>query len=140
MTEEKFVDPIFRFVLIVTAFIFCLSGFGIILPASWLKAMIGLFSGHEQMGDFFSIPLGIYIIRGYCVASFWVGIYFYMIARDPIGRRDMLNSGIALLALFGLVLIITGITAGMSRLMYLGDGIPCLLGALILYRLRPKNL
>ncbi len=139
MSEEKFVDPIFRFALIVIAFIFCLSGFGIILPASWLKAMIGLFYGQEQTGDFLSPPVVIYTIRALCLGYLWVGLFFYMIARDPTRRRDMLMAGIVMLALLGLVCIITGITAGMKKFIYLGDGIPSLLGALILYRLKPRS-
>jgi hypothetical protein len=138
MSEERFVDPIFRFVLIIIAFIFCLAGFGIILPASWIEAMMALTTGRKLSGDFLSAPFSIYLVRTMCVAYFWVGMFFYMIARDPTGRRDMLQAGIAMLALLGLVCIITGITAGMNKFIYLGDGVPSLLGALILYRLRPR--
>jgi small-conductance mechanosensitive channel len=58
MNEEKFIDPIFRVSLLVVAFIFCLSGLGIILPASWLESMLALttvswFSGKWRTPAFF---------------------------------------------------------------------------------------
>jgi hypothetical protein len=138
MTDERFVDPLFRFFLIIIVFVFCLAGLGIILPAGWLEFMMALFCGHDKIKDFFSIPFGMYVLRSFCFLSFWAGIYFYMIARNPHNRRDMLNTGIILLAVLGAVVIITGIISGMNKFIYLGDGVPSTLGALILYRLRPK--
>ncbi len=80
MSEEKFVDPNFLFALKVTAFVFCLAGFGVILPASWIEFILGLTIGHKHAHQFMSFPFTIYLLRSMCLAYFWVGsIYGVML-------------------------------------------------------------
>ena len=102
---------------------------GIFLPFSMLQSLAGIF-GIEQLPD---SPLTAYIARLMCATYFGVGVFFVILALDPMRYGVMIPfAGIAAV-LLGIICAITGLAVGMPARWFLADSIPCVvLGVLIL--------
>ena len=110
--------------------IFCLlTVFGIFLPISVCQS-IARFFGIESLPD---SPLVAYAIRLMSATYGAVGVFFIILALNPMKYGPMVPfSGIAAV-LLGVVCVVTGLAVSMPVLWFLGDGLPCIvLGALIL--------
>ncbi|MHC4621558.1 MAG: hypothetical protein ACYTEQ_27770 [Planctomycetota bacterium] len=107
-----------------------------------LLSVVGLFlpfSVFESIADYFGVeelpawPLFIYAIRTGAAAFVGIGIFFIIIALDPM-KYGVLVPFSGITAVFiGAVCAISGPIVGMPAIWYLGDALSCLaLGVLIL--------
>ena len=105
-----------------------LSVFGVFLPFSVLESVAKAF-GAQALPD---SPLVIYATRVMSAMAVATGVYFVILALDPMKYPVMVPfSGLAAVFL-GLVCGITGLAVGMSPLWFLGDSLSCLVvGGLI---------
>ena len=106
-----------------------LSVFGMFLPVSTFESITKFF-GLESLPD---SPLFVYAVRLMSATFVGVGVYFVILARDPMKYGVMVPfSGLAAVCL-GVVCGITGLAVGMPLFWFLGDSLSCVvLGALIL--------
>ena len=105
-----------------------LSVFGVFLPFSVLESVAKAF-GAQALPD---SPLVIYAARVMSAMAVATGVYFVILALDPMKYPVMVPfSGLAAVFL-GLVCGITGLAVGMSPPWFLGDSLSCLVvGGLI---------
>ena len=106
----------------------------ILLPWSVLKALVSFF-GHDPIPD---VPVVIYFVKILCVFLGFIGIYFIILARNPLGYGSMLYLGAYGLILFGLLALILGFTIGVSAIVYLGDAFFTLILGIIILALSSK--
>jgi hypothetical protein len=113
----------------ITGILCLLSAFGMFLPVSAFESISGFF-GAEPLGD---SPVVEYAIRAVSATYIGVGIFFVILALNPVKYGVMVPFS-GLCAIFiGAVCAITGIAVRMPALWYLGDSVPCVvLGVLIL--------
>jgi len=105
-----------------------LSVFGMFLPVSaW--GSIAKFFGIESLPD---SPLIMYAIRTVAATYIGVGVFFIILALEPMKYGVLVPfSGLAAVCI-GVVCAITGLTVGMPVLWFLGDSLSCVvLGVLI---------
>ena len=69
------------------------------------------------------IPAVMYFIRITCGVFGLIGIYFIILARNPLGYGPMLNLGAYGLIVFGLLALILGLNLNISLTVFLGDAI-----------------
>ena len=77
-------------------------------------------------------PVVIYLFRVVCGISGLIGIYYIMLARNPLGCGPMLNLGAYGLIAFGLISLITGLSMGISPKIYIGDALSGLILGIII--------
>ena len=108
----------------------CLASVGGIFMPS---AVWECFMGHFGIGPLPDSPLFFYIARLMCATFVGVGIYFIILALEPMKYGVLVPfSGLAAIVL-GIVCTITGFVVKMPNLWFLGDALSCLvLGVLIL--------
>jgi len=113
-----------------------LSVFGMFLPLSVLESFARAFGAQE----FPDSPLVIYAARVMSATYVAVGVFFVILALDPMKYPVMVPfSGLAAVFL-GLVCGITGLAVGMSPLWFLCDSLSCVVvGVLILVFWRKAN-
>jgi hypothetical protein len=106
-----------------------LSVFGMFLPLSAFES-IAKFFGVESLPD---SPVVEYAVRAVSATYVGVGIFFVILALNPVKYGVMVPFS-GLCAIFiGVVCAITGVSVRMPALWYLGDSVPCVvLGVLIL--------
>ena len=106
-----------------------LSVFGMFLPLSVLESFANAF-GVQAFPDSLLFAYVVRVVSAMAVAT---GVYFVILALDPMKYPVMIQfSGLAAVFL-GLVCGITGLAVGMSPLWFLGDSLSCLVvGVLIL--------
>lgn len=110
--------------------ILCLLGvFGMFLPISTLESFTKFFGIESLSGP----PLGTYAIRVTSAMCVGIGVFFIILALNPVKYGVLVPfSGIASV-LLGVVCFITGLVVGMPVLWFLGDTLSCaVLGVLIL--------
>ncbi|MFH2046773.1 MAG: hypothetical protein ABIK92_16700 [Pseudomonadota bacterium] len=91
----------------------------VVLPWEIIQDLFVWF-GIEPIPD---TPLLIYFFRGACGIIGLIGIYFIILARNPVKYGPMLNLGAYGLMVFGLLSLILGLSLEMSLKIYLGDAI-----------------
>jgi len=106
-----------------------LSVFGMFLPVSWFET-IAKFFGIESLPD---SPQFMYAVRLMSATYAAVGVFFIILALDPVKYGVMVPFS-ALGALFvGVVCLIAGLLTAMPVWWFMGDSLSCLvLGVLIL--------
>jgi len=106
-----------------------LSVFGMFLPISAWQSIAKIF-GVESLPD---SPLFEYAVRLMSATYVGVGVFFVILALDPMKYTVLMPfTGIAAV-LLGLICGITGLAVKMPTLWFLGDSLSCLLlGVLIL--------
>jgi hypothetical protein len=101
----------------------------IFLPWSVLDAITS-FTGHDPIPD---IPVVIYLTKICCVIAGFIGIFFIILARNPLGYGPMVYLGAYGLIVLGLLELILGLTIDISPIVYIGDAFFALiLGIIIL--------
>lgn len=110
--------------------VFCLlSILGVILPVSAFEAIV------RPLGDI-AIPTGpvfLYLLRVVCATFALIGIYFIMLAMDPMRYGVLVPfSGLAGV-LIGVICLVAGASTGMPMLWYMGDGLPCVILGVLIY-------
>lgn len=101
----------------------------IFVPWSVIADMGSCF-GVEPLPD---APFVVYLFRVICGIFGLIGVFFVLLALDPLKYGPMLNLGAYGLILFGLLAMITGTSIGLTPVVYLGDGVSGLiLGSAIL--------
>lgn len=106
-----------------------LSVFGMFLPISAWQSIAKIF-GVESLPD---SPVFVYVVRLMLASYVGVGVFFVILALDPMKYGVLVPfSGIASV-LLGIVCAIVGLVAAMPSLWFLGDSLSCVvLGVLIL--------
>ena len=106
-----------------------LSAPGMFLPLETIESLFRAFGG----GGFPDSPLFIYALRLMSATYVGVGIFFVILARQPDNYPLLVPFSGVCSVLLGLVCAITGMTANMPPLWFLGDALSCIvIGALIL--------
>ncbi len=115
-----------------------LSVFGMFLPISVWESIAKCF-GIESL-HLSDSPLVEYALRLMSATYVAIGVYFVILALNPMKYGVMVPfTGLAAVFL-GLVCAITGLVVGMSVLWFLGDSVSCaILGVLILAFWRQAN-
>jgi hypothetical protein len=113
----------------ITGILCLLSVVGLFLPLSVFESIAGFF-GIETLPD---SPLIMYGIRTMSATFAGIGVYFIILALNPV-KYGVLVPFSGLVAVFiGVVCAITGLAVGMPTKWFLGDTLSCLvLGVLIL--------
>jgi hypothetical protein len=113
----------------------CMTGvFGVALPFGWLNEWLGMMG----LGEIPAGPLPAYAVRGVAATFVFVGVYFLLLAGDPVRYAPFLTLSIAALLAIGTVCLITGATTGMRPAWYLTDVAFCwVLGLLMLLWRKP---
>lgn len=119
-----------KFVLWVPA-IGCLSAVPFIfLPWSVIES-IGSWFGIESLP---SMPIAVYFFKVTFGVFGLIGVFFVILARNPLESRPMLSLGAFGLILFGLLTLVAGLYLGLPPIVFLGDGLSGLvLGIAILF-------
>ncbi len=119
-----------KFVLWVPA-IGCLSAVPFIfLPWSVIES-IGSWFGIESLP---SMPIAVYFFKVTFGVFGLIGVFFVILARNPLESRPMLSLGAFGLILFGLLALVAGLYLGLPPIVFLGDGLSGLvLGIAILF-------
>jgi uncharacterized membrane protein YuzA (DUF378 family) len=94
----------------------------------------------ENIGSSFGLqtfpntPTAIYFLKISFAVFGLIGVFFFILARNPFGYGPMLHLGAYGLILFGLSALVLGNSLDMPVIVYLGDGLAGLiLGAAILF-------
>lgn len=91
----------------------------IVLPWGAIKGIM-VWYGLEPVPD---IPVVMYFIRITCGVFGLIGIYFIILARNPLDYGPMLNLGAYGLIVFGLLCLILGLSMKISLTVFLGDAL-----------------
>jgi len=119
-----------KIVLWITA-IGCLTAVPFILLPWEVIQNIGSEFGVESLPE---SPIAIYFFRVVFGVFALIGVFFIILARNPLKYGPMLNLGAFGLILFGLLALIVGLLFGIPPFVYLGDGLSGLiLGSAILF-------
>ena len=101
----------------------------VFLPWSILESITS-FTGHDPIPD---IPVVTYYVKALFITLGFIGIYFIILARNPLKYGPMLYLGGYGLVLFGLLALFLGFTTEISPVVYRGDAVASLtLGIIIL--------
>ncbi|MBN1292608.1 MAG: hypothetical protein JXB48_12280 [Candidatus Latescibacteria bacterium] len=109
----------------------------IFLPWAAVES-IGSWFGVEQLPDtliaiyFFKVVFGVFGL---------IGVFFIILARNPLKYGPMLHLGAVGLILFGLLALILGLSIGLPLIVYLGDGLSGLVlgGAVFIFSSKPNK-
>lgn len=83
----------------------------------------------ESIGSWFGIeslpnsPIAVYFFRVVFGVFGCIGVFFMLLARNPLQYGRMLDLGAFGLILFGLLALIMGIAIGLPFIVYVGDGL-----------------
>jgi hypothetical protein len=91
----------------------------IVLPWSLIERII-LWFGVDPMPN---APLAVYLFRVVCGVFGLIGIYFVILARNPLRYGPMLDLAAFGLILFGLLSLFVGVSLQMSPKVYIGDAL-----------------
>lgn len=93
----------------------------------------------ENIGSWFGIeplpnmPIAVYFFKVVFGVFGLIGVFFIILATNPLKYGAMLNLGAFGLILFGLLALVLGFFIGLSPIVYIGDGLSGLvLGIVIL--------
>lgn len=106
-----------------------LSIFGVVLPWSWLSAWVTVWG----LGELPAGTMVVYAVRAGSATFALVGVFFLLLATDPVRYRPFLNLGIAGLILVGLVCLVSGVAVGMQPPWYLTDVAFCWILGILLF-------
>jgi hypothetical protein len=113
----------------VTGILCLLCVFGMFLPVSTLESFTKLFGIESLSGS----PLGTYMVRVMSATYVAIGVFFIMLAFDPMKYGVIVPFSGIVSVFLGVVCGITGPMVGMPTKWFLGDTLSCLvLGVLIL--------
>jgi hypothetical protein len=98
----------------------CLTAFPFIaLPWFVIEKIISWLGINSISND----PLIIYTLRVSCGVYGLIGIYFIILAKNPLKYGPMLNLGAFGLIIFGLLSLIVGMVLDISPIVYAGDSL-----------------
>lgn len=89
----------------------------IVLPWAVIEKFIMWFGIEPIPSD----PLVMYLLRVSCGVYGLIGVYFIILARNPLNYGPMLNLGAYGLILFGLLSFFVGVSLEISSKVYTGD-------------------
>ncbi|WP_126457059.1 hypothetical protein [Sulfuriflexus mobilis] len=107
----------------------------IFLPWAILENLISWF-GIEPLPN---VPVVVYFVRVVCGVFGLIGIFFIILARNPLGYGPMLDLGAYGLILFGLLALMLGFTSGLPLMVYIGDALFGLILGIIISILSSKS-
>lgn len=101
-----------------------------VLPWATTRAIMVYF-GVDSAPD---IPVLVYSFRITCGVFGLIGIYFIILARNPLAYGPMLNLGAYGLLTFGLLALILGLSLEVNPLVFIGDALSgIVLGSIIAF-------
>ena len=83
-------------------------------------------------------PLVMYLLRVSCGVYGLIGVYFIMLARNPLNYGPMLNLGAYGLIIFGLLSLLVGVSLEISPKVYAGDFLSGLILGIVIIILSSK--
>ncbi len=107
----------------------CLTAVPFIVLPWTVVGNIMLWFGIEPIPN---TPIVMYIFRIACGIIGLIGVYFIILARDPLNYGPMLNLGAYGLVIFGLLSLIVGFNMEISPLVYVGDALSGLILGIII--------
>lgn len=126
-------------VLLWVAAVGCLTAVPFIFLPWSVTVSIGSWFSSESLP---CTPIAIYFFKIAFGIFGLIGVFFIILAMNPLKYGPMLNLGAFGLILFGLLAFITGISIGLPLAVYLGDGLSGLvLGiAVLIFSSKSKQL
>lgn len=125
-----------KVVLAVTGVVCLLSASGALLPwtsiARFLE-MMGLEAAPAHR-------LIVYCLRLVGLSFALIGVFFLILATDPLRYRPMLVLAVCGLWAMALAALVTGWRVGMPRFWYLGDATSCVIVAVLIHARWPKEV
>jgi len=113
----------------ITGILYLLAVVGLFLPVSACESIAGFF-GIETLPD---SPLIMYAIRTMSATYIGIGVFFIILALNPLKYRVLVPFSGIVAVFIGVVCAISGPIVGMPAFWYLGDSLSCaVLGVLIL--------
>lgn len=113
----------------ITGVLCLLAVVGLFIPFSGCEAVAGFF-GIESLSD---SPLVMYCIRTMAATFAGIGVYFIILASDPVKYGVLVPFSGSVMVFIGLVCAVTGMMVKMPLMWVMGDSLSCLvLGVLIL--------
>lgn len=106
----------------------------IVLPWSVVDKIVLLFGIEPIPND----PLVMYILRVSCGVYGLIGVYFIILARNPLGCGPMLDLGAYGLTIFGLSSLIIGLSLEISPRVFTGDSLSGLILGIVIIVLSSK--
>jgi len=106
----------------------------IFLPWTAIESIISWF-GIDPMPN---VPVVIYSFKVVFGIFGLIGIFFIILARNPLGYGPMLDLGAYGLVLFGLLALILGVSNGIRPIVYAGDALSGLILGIIILILSSK--
>jgi len=97
---------------------------------------IGSWFGIESLPD---MPIAVYFFKVVFVVFGLIGVFFIILARNPLKYGSMLNLGAFGLILFGLFALILGLSIGLPPIVYIGDGLSGLVLGIVILILSSKS-
>ena len=118
----------------------CLSAVPfVVMPWSVVENLV-LWFGIEPLPN---TPIVVYLFRVACGIFGLIGIYFILLARNPLAYGRMLELGTYGLILFGLLSLLVGSSIGLPVIVYLGDSLSGLIlgtaSTVLAYKLRQAS-
>ena len=108
-----------KFALWVAA-IGCLAAVPFVaLPWSVVDNIAHLFGIHPLPDD----PVVMYLVRVSCGVFGLIGVYFIILARNPLDSGPMLDLGAYGIAIFGLLSLFIGLSLNVSPRLFIGDAL-----------------
>ncbi len=106
-----------------------------VLPWSSIVRYLGILGFEAPVDD----PLVVYCVRLSSVGFALIGVFFLVLSTDPLRYRPMLVLAVCGLWLTAAAALITGWLSGMEPRWYLVDFGVCLIAALLILGLWPKQ-
>jgi hypothetical protein len=111
-----------------------MAAFGVVAPWDWMSSWMAAFGAEEMSAS----PMRVYGMRAACATWVFVGLFFLLVARNPLAYAPFLNLAIGGLLCVGLVCLITGVAVGMQPPWYLTDVAFCWIIGALLWVWRPS--
>ncbi|MCJ7774095.1 MAG: hypothetical protein MUP22_13300 [Desulfobacterales bacterium] len=113
----------------------CLVGFvGAVVPWKVITALYQVF----DVQPFTSEPVSVYTFRVFLVMTGMIGIFFVILARNPLKYDVMLKLAAYGLVFFGVICLLFGFIYWLPVWLYIGDALFCIIAGLLLLAFRKK--
>ena len=98
----------------------CLSAVPFVILPWGVVENLALWFGIDPLPN---TPIVVYLFRVACGIFGLIGIYYIILAKNPLAYGPMLGLGTYGLILFGLLSLIVGSSIGLPTIVYIGDGL-----------------
>ncbi len=107
----------------------------VFLPWTVLENIF-LWVGNDPIPD---VPVVIYIFRVVCGIIGLIGVFFLILARNPLDYGPMLNLAAIGLIVFGVISFLLGFNIGVQPIVYVGDALSGVILGMIIWIFSSKE-